>query len=167
MITGKPISSDMFKQSMRFLAGGVCILATNNDGDWNGLTITAVCSLTIDPPSLVACVNRNTGTHGIMCRTKRVSINVLSYDQTDIAELFSSSAVRGPQRFDKDKWTEMASGVPVLLGALAVMDCEVVQQTSVGQHSVFFCEVKNVVLQPDRGALVHFNQKFFPVQSVC
>ncbi len=167
MSTDKSISADLFKQSMRFLAGGVCILATNSDGERYGITMTAVCSLTIDPPSLVACVNRNTGTHVTMCRTKRVSINVLSDDQTDMAELFASSAVRGPQRFDNEKWTEMPSGVPALLGALAVLDCEVVQQTSVGQHSVFFCEVKNAVLQPERGALVHFNQKFFAVQPSC
>jgi flavin reductase len=164
VITDKPVSSEMFKQSMRFLAGGVCILATNSDGQWYGLTMTAVCSLTIDPPSVVVCVNRNTGTHGSMCRTRRVSINVLSNAQTDVAERFSSSTVRGSERFDKEKWTEMASGVPALLDALAVLDCEVVQQTSVGEHSVFFCEVKNVALKPDRGALVHFNRKFFAVQ---
>ncbi|WP_368737596.1 flavin reductase, partial [Salmonella enterica] len=42
---------------MRLLAGGVCIAATNSDGEWHGLTMTAVCSLTMDPPSLIACVN--------------------------------------------------------------------------------------------------------------
>jgi len=163
VITDQAISSDMFKQSMRLLAGGVCILATNSEGDWCGLTMTAVCSLTLDPPSLVACVNQSTGTHRMMTRTKRVSINVLSNDQTDMAELFSSNAVRGQERFEKGKWIEMASGVPALVDALAVLDCEVLQQTSVGEHSVFFCGVKSAMLQPDRGALVHFNRKFFSV----
>lgn len=163
MTADQSISSDVFKQSMRLLAGGVCILATNSEGEWCGMTITAVCSLTVDPPSLVACVNRNTGTHQIMSRTKRMSINVLSNDQTDMAELFASSTVRGRQRFESDKWIEMASGVPALVDALAVLDCEVLQQTSLGEHSVFFCGVKNVALQPERGALVHFNRKFFAV----
>lgn len=164
MAADRPISSEMFKESMRFLAGGVCILATNSDGDWYGLTITAVCSLTIDPPSLVACVNRNTGTHSVMCRTKRVSINVLANNQMDLAKLFSSSVVRGTKRFDKARWVEMASGVPALRDALVVLDCEVVQQLPVGQHSVFFCEVKDVAIQAEKGALVHFNRKFVAVQ---
>jgi flavin reductase (DIM6/NTAB) family NADH-FMN oxidoreductase RutF len=157
-----PISSDVFKQSMRLLAGGVCIVATNSSGEWHGLTMTAVCSLTMDPPSLIACVNRDAGAHGIMSATRRLSVNVLSHNHTGLAELFSSSKVKGPQRFD-EKWVEMASGVPALIDALAVLDCEVIQETVIGQHSVFFCEVKNARLQPDKRPLVHFNRKFCTV----
>ena len=166
MITETPISSEMFKQSMRLLAGGVCIVATNSDGEWHGLTMTAVCSLTMDPPSLIACVNRDAGAHGIMSATRRVSVNVLTHDHMDLAELFSSSRVKGPERFDEKRWTGMASGVPALIDALAVLDCEVIQETAVGQHSVFFCEVKNVRLQPDRRPLVHFDRGFCAVQPV-
>lgn len=160
MTSETPISSDVFKQSMRLLAGGVCIVAANRNGEWHGLTMTAVCSLTMDPPSLVACVNHDAGAHGIMSTTRRVSVNVLSRDHTDLAELFSSSRIKGPQRFDGKRWIGMASGVPALIDALAVLDCEVIQETAVGRHSVFFLEVKNVRLQPDRRPLVHFNREF-------
>ena len=165
MITETPISSDVFKQSMRLLAGGVCIVATNRNGEWHGLTMTAVCSLTMDPPSLIACVNRDAGAHGIMSATRRVSVNVLTHDHLGLAELFSSSRVKGPERFD-EKWTGMASGVPALIDALAVLDCEIIQETAVGQHSVFFCEVKNVRLQPDGKPLVHFDRAFCAVAPV-
>lgn len=137
-------------------------MATNSSGEWHGLTMTAVCSLTMDPPSLIACVNRDAGAHGIMSATRRLSVNVLSHNHTGLAELFSSSKVKGPQRFD-EKWVEMASGVPALIDALAVLDCEVIQETVIGQHSVFFCEVKNARLQPDKRPLVHFNRKFCTV----
>ncbi len=166
MITETPISSDVFKQGMRLLAGGVCIVATNSNGEWHGLTMTAVCSLTMDPPSLVACVNRDAGAYGIMRETLRVSVNVLSHDQTGLAALFSSSNVKGPDRFDEQKWTRMASGVPALIEALAVLDCEVIRETEVGQHSAFFCEVKSVRLQPDKKPLVHFNREFCAVRPV-
>jgi flavin reductase (DIM6/NTAB) family NADH-FMN oxidoreductase RutF len=166
VITETPISSDVFKQSMRLLAGGVCIMATNSNGEWDGLTMTAVCSLTMEPPSLIACVNREAGAHGTMSATKRISVNVLTRDHKDLAELFSSPAIKGPQRFDNGRWLEMASGVPALIDALAVLDCEVIQEMAVGQHSVFFCEVKNVRLQPNRKPLVHFNREFCAVQPV-
>jgi flavin reductase (DIM6/NTAB) family NADH-FMN oxidoreductase RutF len=162
-----PISSDLFKQSMRLLAGGVCIVATSGNGEWHGLTMTAVCSLTADPPSLIACVNRDAGAHGIMSITRRVSINVLSHDHAALAELFSSPRIKGPQRFDGTKWIEMASGVPALVDALAVLDCEVVRDVAVGQHSVFFCEVRNARLQPDKRPLVHFNREFCAIQPTC
>jgi flavin reductase len=166
VITETPISSDSFKQSMRLLAGGVCILATSDNGEWHGLTMTAVCSLTMDPPSLIACVNRDAGAHGIMKTTRRVSINVLASDQMALAGLFSSSTIRGKERFDARHWAAMTSGVPALIDALAVLDCEVIQETELGQHSVFFCEVKSTRLQPDRQPLVHFNREFCAVQPV-
>ena len=166
MITETPISSGVFKQGMRLLAGGVCIVATNRNGEWHGLTMTAVCSLTMDPPSLIACVNRDAGAHDIMSTTRRVSVNVLSHDHIGLAELFSSSRVKGPNRFDEKKWIGMASGVPALVDALAVLDCEVMQEMTVGQHSVFFCEAKNVRLQPSGRPLVHFNREFCAVQPV-
>jgi flavin reductase len=166
VITETPISSDLFKQSMRLLAGGVCIVAASNSGEWHGLTMTAVCSLTMDPPSLIACVNRDAGAHRVMSATRRVSVNVLSRDQRDLAELFSSADIKGPERFDERRWTKMASGVPALIDALAALDCEVMQEAMVGQHSVFFCEVKHARLQPDRKPLVHFNREFCAVQPV-
>lgn len=165
MITEAPISSDVFKQSMRLLAGGVCIVATTSDGQRHGLTMTSVCSLTMDPPSLIACVNRDAGAHCTMSATRRVSVNVLSDDQLKLAELFSSTKVKGSERFGEDEWTEMASGVPALIGALAVLDCEVIQETNVGQHSVFFLEVKSVRLQPTGAPLIYFNREFCAVQS--
>jgi flavin reductase len=166
VITETPISSDVFKQSMRLLAGGVCIVAANSNGEWHGLTMTAVCSLTMDPPSLIACVNRGAGAHGVMSTTKRLSVNVLSSDHMGLAELFSSPKVKGPERFDAQRWIKMASGVPALIDALAVLDCEVSQEMAVGQHSVFFCEIKGARLQPNRGPLIHFNREFCAVQPV-
>lgn len=155
-----PISPDLFKQGMRQLAGGVCVLATNSDGQWHGLTMTAVCSLTMDPPSLIACVNRDASAYRFISATQRVSINVLSDDHMAIAALFSSAEIRGPSRFDPRHWTPLASGVPALNEALAVLDCEVIQDTAIGQHSVLFCEIKTARLQPDRNPLVHFNREF-------
>jgi flavin reductase len=166
VIIETPISPDIFKQGMRQLAGGVCILATNSDGEWHGLTMTAVCSLTMDPPSLIACVNRDASAYGIISATRRVSVNVLSDDHKGLAALFSSPDVKGAARFHAHQWTRMASGVPALNEALAVLDCEVIQQTEVGQHSVLFCEVKNARLQPDRMPLVHFNREFCIVLPV-
>ena len=155
-----PVSADVFKQSMRLLAGGVCICTTANNGERLGLTMTAVCSLTLDPPTLVVCVNRDAGAHDMMRATKRVCINFLASEHVELAELFSSVSFKGSGRFDPAKWTDMASGVPALMSALAALDCEIIQETSVGQHSVFICEVKAARLNPEKEPLVHFNREF-------
>ena len=73
MIEEMPISPGIFKQSMRLLAGGVCIGASAKDGERLGLTMTAVCSLTLDPPTLIVCVNRDAGAHAMMRLTRRAT----------------------------------------------------------------------------------------------
>lgn len=155
-----PISPAVFKQSMRRLAGGVCILASARDGERHGLTMTAVCSLTLDPPMLIACVNRDAGAYETMRSTRRVSVNLLGSDQVELAELFSSSTIKGAERFERAEWVEMASGVPALTGALAVLDCQIVEEKAVGQHSVLFCEVKAARLESDKDPLVHYDRNF-------
>jgi flavin reductase (DIM6/NTAB) family NADH-FMN oxidoreductase RutF len=159
-VTETPISVDVFKQSMRLLAGGVCICTTATNGERLGLTMTAVCSLTLEPPTLVVCVNRDAGAHEMMRTTKRVCINFLASEHVELAELFSSVSFKGSGRFDPAKWTDMASGMPALNSALAALDCSIIQESSVGQHSVFICEVKAARLNPDKEPLVHFNREF-------
>jgi|tagenome__1003787_1003787.scaffolds.fasta_scaffold20904721_2 flavin reductase (DIM6/NTAB) family NADH-FMN oxidoreductase RutF len=104
--------------------------------------MTALSSLTMDRSSLIACVNRKAGTHWIMSTVKRVSINGLPHDQIGVAELFCCTSVKGTARFEEEKWTERASGLPALFEALAVLDCEVNEEIAFEQHPVFFCEIK-------------------------
>lgn len=162
-----PISPAVFKQSMRRLAGGVCILASARDGERHGLTMTAVCSLTLDPPMLIACVNRDAGAYETMRSTRPVSVNLLGSDQIELAELFSSSTIKGAERFERAEWVEMASGVPALKGALAVLDCQIVEEKAVGQHSVLFCEVKAARLEDEKDPLVHFDRRFYGLLPVA
>lgn len=165
--TEVPISADVFKQSMRLLAGGVCIASSAKDGERLGLTMTAVCSLTLEPPTLIVCVNRDAGAHDMMRTTKRICINFLSTEHVELAELFSSASFKGSGRFDPAKWTDMASGVPALNGALAALDCEIIQEMAVGQHSVFICEIKAARLNPEKEPLVHFNREFCEVLPIA
>jgi flavin reductase len=158
--TETPVTAEIFKHSMRLLAGGVCIAASAKDGERLGLTVTAVCSLTLDPPTLIVCVNRDAGAHATMRATKRISVNFLASDHIELAELFASASFKGAGRFDPAKWIDMASGVPALIGALAALDCEIIEEMAVGQHSVFFCEVKAARLDPEKEPLVHFNREF-------
>lgn len=160
MTNETPISADIFKQSLRLLAGGVCICTTAMNGERLGLTMTAVCSLTLEPPTLVVCVNRDAGAHDMMRATKRICINFLASEHVELAELFSSTSFKGSGRFDPAKWTDMKSGMPALNAGLAALDCSIIEESTVGAHSVFVCEVKAARLNPEKEPLVHFNREF-------
>jgi flavin reductase (DIM6/NTAB) family NADH-FMN oxidoreductase RutF len=62
--------------------------------------------------------------------------------------------------FERGEWGEMQGGVPALTGALAVLDCEIVEEKIVGQHSVLFLEVRAARLKDEKDPLVHFDGKF-------
>lgn len=154
------ISPEVFKQTMGLLAGGVAIATCSKIGVRQGLTVTAVCSLTMDPPTVVLCVNKNASAHDTMRETRRISINFLAADQRDLAVLFSSSKIKGDDRFDKARWIEMPGGTWAAIGALAALDCEIISETPVGQHSLFVCEIKFARLEPEKSSLVYFNRAF-------
>lgn len=152
------VSSETFRQTMRLLAGGVCIAATEQDGQRLGLTVTAVCSVTLEPPTIILCVNRTAGAHDPIRARRRIAISVLASDQLELAERFSSSEVKGCARFQGSKWTDMATGTPAAVDALAALDCEIVQDMPIGQHSVFVCDFKAARLGAGKPPLVHFDR---------
>ena len=80
---------DDFKRGMRQLAAGVNVITVTNGGVRDGLTATAVCSISAEPPHLLVCVNSTAGAHGPIHRAGSFCINVLAQDQEAIAKRFA------------------------------------------------------------------------------
>src|SRR4051812_9237673 len=89
-----------FKQGMRALAGAVTVVSIQgHEGTVSGLTATAVCSLSAEPPSLIVCVNRSASIAPALKLDAEFSLNVLAEDQIDIAQAFGGQkAVKGTGR---------------------------------------------------------------------
>ncbi|GAA2083778.1 flavin reductase [Streptomyces albiaxialis] len=115
-----------FQSGMRKLAGGVCVIsAVSAAGERCGLTATAVCSLTLDPPTLVACVNKRTRLGSAVREAPAFAVNVLSSSQLPVARAFAGMVpgVRGTARFAHGDWEEGALGAPVLADSPASFVC--------------------------------------------
>ena len=139
-------SVEEFRHGMRSLASGVSIVATVYEGQWAGLTATAVCSLTTEPPQLLVCVNGSASAHDAIKASGVVMINLLPEKSEHHARRFAGmvEGISGADRFDKDAWTVNASGLPVLREALASFECRVIETMQVGSHSAFRCTVVSV-----------------------
>jgi flavin reductase (DIM6/NTAB) family NADH-FMN oxidoreductase RutF len=136
------VSPAVFRDTMRALPGGVCVIATGQEGRRAGFTATAVCSVTADPPRLLVCVNRGVTAYGQLTASGKMSINVLARDQQDIANLFAGAvpAVKGEDRFRATAWTQMQD-VPVLEEACASFVCRVAEMVEQSTHTVLICDV--------------------------
>jgi flavin reductase (DIM6/NTAB) family NADH-FMN oxidoreductase RutF len=128
------IDLDTFRACMRQVPGAVSVVTTVHQGTRNGLTATAVCSVSAEPPQLLVCVNRSSSAQSLIAAAGRFGVSFLSHDQEAVANSFASSA---EDRFAGADWIELGSGVPILDGAAAAFDCVVVQMVEAGTHTIF------------------------------
>lgn len=136
--------SARFKQGMRSLAGTVTLITAAHAGHRYGLTATAVCSATADPPTVLVCVNRSATSHDAIVKSGAFCVNVLRYEDRDLSSLFGGGE-KGESRFKSDQWTKLGTGSPVLVSALVSFDCRVVKKLTHGTHTVFLGEVEQLV----------------------
>ena len=138
MSKSESISEKNFKMGMRELAAAVNIITTIHEGKKDGLTATAVCSVSAEPPQLLVCINTEAGGHDLIKIAKKFALNILSRDQENIAMRFAGmDGANRTNRFELGSWSEIRTGAPCLDGALVNFDCEVVQHISAGTHSIF------------------------------
>ena len=158
-----------FQSAMRYLAAGCSIIATADGGERMGLTATAVCSVTAEPPRLLVCVNRDVRAHAGIMASGTLGVNVLSDAQESLAKRFAGMVkdVRGEDRFLDGVWTDGALGAPLLADALASFDCRVVEKVRASTHTIFICEVMNAqaASDPESGPLIFFNRTFASLKS--
>ena len=152
------VTPAQFKQGMRHLTGAVSIITTRIDGKPAGMTATAVCSLTADPPMLLVCINKDATSHRPISATKRFAVNCLSADDVAVARHFSVGDMEA--RFKVGAWREAPSGGLLLSSALATFDCRVEQQIDASTHSIFFGLVEHLEVYPQRAPLVYFNGQY-------
>jgi flavin reductase len=126
-----------FKVGMRQVVSSVAIVTSRVGAIRNGLTATAVCSVSADPPTVLACVNRNASAEAIIAESGNFAINFLAEDQHNIARLFSKSKLDADQRFAEGSWLSMVTGAPILEGAVASFDCEVEERILSGSHHIY------------------------------
>ncbi|WP_185266088.1 flavin reductase family protein [Halopseudomonas xiamenensis] len=158
-----PVATPDFCKAMRNLAGHCVVIASGDDQQRAGLTATAVCSITAEPPRLLVCVNRNVYAHGVITASRHLSVNVLGCRQESIARRFAGmvDGVAGEQRFDDGAWVPGISQVPVLSDALVSFECRVVEAVPASTHDMFLCEVIQVTGQmSEEDPLIYFNGRF-------
>jgi len=145
--------AQVFKQGMRRVSGAVTVVTTRGPGgERRGVTATAVCSLSADPPSVVACIHRNASVGQLAPVSGVFCVNVLSTDQQHVAETFAGRTGHvGEDRFGVGEWSELASGAPVLDGALASFDCRLQRCVEFASHVLLIGEVERAVVTTDPG----------------
>jgi flavin reductase len=155
------IDSASFKTALRNVSGSVSIVTSGRAPERHGLTVTAASSLSVDPSTVLVCVNKSAGAHDTIVRTRCFGWNVLTASHVDLAQKFAGmDGSKGDVRFSDGGWTELVSGSPILIGSLCSFDCQVIGMHPVGTHTVFFGAVLGAMHQDNYEGLIYRHGKF-------
>jgi len=160
------VSSNDFRGAMRHLTGGVSVITVGRGSDISGMTVTSVSSLSVEPPSLIVSVNRAASSWPLLKRYGHFGVNILTADQIDIAEGFTGKGgLNGAARFAGAEWTTRASGVPLLVGALAAIDCEVEDIVERHSHAIVIGRVRDLQLSARTAALAYWQGRYVAIDQ--
>jgi flavin reductase (DIM6/NTAB) family NADH-FMN oxidoreductase RutF/nitroreductase len=149
-----------FRAAMRRLAATVCIVTIADKEGWNGMTATSITSVSMDPASVLVCVNSTASLHEPMRSGTRYCINVLRSSQVPQAGAFSSKKLKGAERFAPGAWEENAAGLPFLSDAQANLFCTIDQIVPYGTHTIFIGRVDEVRVAEDVAPLIYQDGQF-------
>jgi flavin reductase (DIM6/NTAB) family NADH-FMN oxidoreductase RutF len=150
-------SEAAFRKAMRHVATGVTVVTTLRDGEPRGITVNALASVSLEPPSLLICINREARSYLFISTSRVFCVNVLAGEQRALAEHFSGK-VRDRQ-FDDVAYRIDTTGAPVLEGTIAHFDCELAHEYQFGSHSILIGRVLSCDARPG-SPLGYFNGGF-------
>jgi flavin reductase (DIM6/NTAB) family NADH-FMN oxidoreductase RutF len=154
-------SKERFVDAMAALANGVSIVTTDGTAGKFGLTVSAVTSVSAEPPLLLACINRKNLAVAAIIKNHRFAVNILNAQSQDIAQVFAGRATQGEgYDFDRHAWSEGAAlGLPVLLDATASFECELDSFHDAGTHRIFLGRVISA-LRGNTEPMVYSNRQY-------
>ena len=123
----------------RFPSGVTVVTTKAADGSDQGMTVSAFCSLSLEPPLVLICIEKTASAHDALTTANGFVVNVLAAKQEQIARRF---AIVNIDRFEGIGFTRSSRGYAVLDDALAVIECDRFSMHEAGDHTVIIGEVE-------------------------
>lgn len=153
--------------AMRQLAGGVAIITTGAGDTRAGFTASSVTSLTLEPPSILACINRKVSAWASIRESRRFCANILAARHRDLAVRFSgATGVRGAGRFELGAWSVGDHGLPVLADALAAVECDLEEYLERHSHVIAIGAVRHLRVSVPGPPLVYVQGDYAGVEPI-
>ncbi|MBV8568806.1 MAG: flavin reductase [Methylobacteriaceae bacterium] len=151
---------EAFLSAMSGAVTGVSVVTTNGPVGRFGLTVSAVASVSADPPMVLACINRRSPAAAGIQANGVFSINLLAAHQSSVSDVFAGRVSSGaPYDFGCAEWHEGPTGCPLLREAAASFDCVIDNAHEAGTHVVLIGRVVHA-LAAERGPLAHHRRNY-------
>jgi 3-hydroxy-9,10-secoandrosta-1,3,5(10)-triene-9,17-dione monooxygenase reductase component len=142
-----------FRRVLGQFATGVTVVTTRDaQGRPFGLTVNAFCSVSLEPPLVLVCIDRRSEAHPGFSQTGAFNVSVLAEGQEEISRRFAG---RRKPKFEGIDLPPGSNGVPLVDGALAFMECRVVGAHAAGDHTIYLGEVLRLGSREGRPLVYH------------
>jgi flavin reductase (DIM6/NTAB) family NADH-FMN oxidoreductase RutF len=131
------VDGDSLWAALRRFAAGVTVVTAVDDEGYLGITISAFCLVSLDPPLVLACIHADSQLIDAIPAAGAFAITILSSRQELIAEIFAGRAPRPDSAFSSIPHYTLSTGAPILAGGLAWLDCRLQQALPAGDHTIF------------------------------
>ncbi|GGK59127.1 flavin reductase family protein [Streptomyces flaveus] len=148
---------DVMKQVNRQFVTGVTVVTAMDGETPRGLAVNAFSSISLDPATVMVCVQRTSSTHDCLFRADHLAINILSTDQLDVVGTFASKA---DDKFKDLDWESGPFGSPLIARSSAQMEAEIRERLQASTHTVFICRVVHAAVAGHH-PMVYSAGKFF------
>jgi flavin reductase (DIM6/NTAB) family NADH-FMN oxidoreductase RutF len=148
------IDPDSFRSVLgRFVSGVTVLTMRDAGGKDHGMTVSAFSSVSLDPPLVLACIDRTAEMHDQLASGMHVVFNILSAHQEALSRRFSE--LEGTRRFEGVGFTRDRRGIPILDDVIAHLSCDITVRYAAGDHSIFLAHVDDAVTS-DHRPLVYY-----------
>lgn len=168
IITAPATDAAAYRMAMRHFAGNVSVITVGSGDGRSGLVATSTVSLSMDPPLMLVCVNRNSSSWPLFAAHGHFGVNSLAPHHQPIAERFTGQGgIRGADRFALGEWRNGPTGAPLLVGAAVALDCEIEDMIDKATHAILIGRVRSIEIGEETGgALVYWGGGYRPLDAI-
>lgn len=158
-----PISPDEFRAALSKFASGVTVVTTKDAaGNPHGITVSAFCSVSLEPPLILVCIEKDAGSHYAFGESKVFVVNVLSDEQIAHSNQFASPL---EDKFNGIECEKGIEGAPILKDTLATLECKLVETCEGGDHTIFIGQIEKATIN-DGKPLLYFHGNYRAIDDL-
>ncbi len=151
------ISKDEFRAALsRFPSGVTIVTARDRHGKFYGITVSAFASVSLSPPMILVCIDKETGSHYALSDSDRFVVNILAEGQEELSNRFASPL---EDKFSGVDYRVGSDAVPVLADAAVALECRLAHRHEGGDHTIFVGEIERAEIR-DEKPLVYWHGNY-------
>lgn len=161
-------SDPSFRSILGTFATGVTVVTLPSE-EPHGITANAFSSVSLDPPLVLVCIDKDTKTYEYLHEAgiDAYCVNVLASDQQHLGEYYADMSEIEESPFVTDETMTASSGSMIFTESLAYIDCKVWESYPGGDHEIIVGEVIDTdILNPEKNALTFFKGQWGELEEI-